>query len=125
VLFKPAFFQRGTPDKFSTGERTQMVYFHFPWSEEDTIEIELPPGFQFDNAQSPQAVNGGTMARYEPTAGVTADGRTLVYKRKVYFGKDTKALLFPVADYPTLKAFFDAVYKQDDQAIALIQSATN
>jgi hypothetical protein len=125
VLLRPAFFQRGTPAKFSTGERTQMVYFHFPWSEEDTIEIELPSGFQLDNAQSPQAVNGGTLARYEPSAGVTADGRSLIYKRRIYFGKDSKALLFPVADYPTVKAFFDAVYKQDDQAIALLQSASN
>jgi hypothetical protein len=56
---------------------------------------------------------------------VTADGRSLIYKRRVYFGKDSKALLFPVADYPTVKAFFDAVYKQDDQAIALLQSASN
>jgi len=125
VLLKPAFFQRGFPAKFSTGERTQMVYFHFPWSEEDNIEIELPQGFQLDNAQSPQPVNGGTLARYEPTAGVTADGRTLIYKRSIYFGKDSKALLFPVADYPTVKAFFDAVFKQDDQAIALLQSASN
>jgi hypothetical protein len=122
VLLKPAFFQRGAAEKFATGERTQSVYFHFPWSEEDNIEIELPPGYQLDNAQGPQPVAGGAIARYEPVASITADGRTLIYKRSIYFGKDSKALLFPVSDYPTVKSFFDAVYKQDDQAIALLQS---
>jgi hypothetical protein len=122
ALFKPAFFQRGIASRFSTAERSQMVYFHFPWSEEDNIEIELPPGYQLDNAQNPQPVSAGTLGRYEPITGVTADGRKLIYKRSIYFGKDTKGLLFPVADYPTLKAFFDAIYKQDDQAIALLQS---
>jgi len=123
VLLKPAFFQRGLAERFPTGERTQMVYFHFPWSEEDNIEIELPPGYQLDNAQNPQPVNGGNMARYEPVASISADGHTLNYKRSIYFGKDVKGLLFPVSDYPTIKAFFDAVYKQDDQAIALLQSS--
>jgi len=125
VLVKPAFFQRGLAQRFPTSERSQMVYFHFPWSEEDNIEIELPPGYQLDNAQSPQPVNGGPSARYEPKAGITADGRTLVYKRSIYFGKDARLLLFPVADYAGLKAFFDAVYKQDEQAIALLQTAGN
>jgi hypothetical protein len=123
VLLIPSFFQRGAPGKFSTGERTQMVYFHFPWSEEDNIEIELPPGYQLDNAQSPQPVVGGALARYEPLASITPDGHTLLYKRTVYFGKDAKGLLFPLSDYPPLKAFFDSVSKQDDQAIALLQSA--
>jgi len=123
VLLKPAFFQRGVPERFTTAERSQMVYFHFPWSEADDIEIELPPGYELDNAQGPQPVSGGALAKYDPIAALSADGRTLIYKRSIYFGKDSKALLFPVKDYPTLKAFFDAVYKQDDQAIALLQSA--
>jgi hypothetical protein len=126
LFLQPAFFQKGLAPRFPTAERRHLVYFHYPWSEEDYIEIELPEGFALDNAEAPAAFSGGELTKYEPSAAITQDGRTLIYRRKFYFGKGTagQALLFPLTTYPNLKTYFDTVSKQDDHTLALKQGAT-
>ncbi|HEX8337153.1 MAG TPA: DUF3857 domain-containing protein, partial [Pyrinomonadaceae bacterium] len=114
LFFQPAFFQKGLPPRFPVTTRRHEVYFQHPWSEEDKVEIKLPEGFALDNADAPGPLSGGELSKYEPSAGITDDGRTLVYTRKFYFGKggDT-TLRFPVNSYPTLKTYFDQVSKGD------------
>jgi len=119
LLMKPAFFQRGQAPRFATSERSQMVYFHYGWTENDHVEIELPTGFVLDSPESPTPISAGVLTQYQPKLGATADGHNLVYERSLVFGKDARMLLFPLANYSALKGYFDAVYKQDDQAIAL------
>src|SRR5262249_37899589 len=53
LLLQPAFFQRGAAALFSSSERIHPIYFCYPWSEQDDVEIELPPGYSLDNAESP------------------------------------------------------------------------
>ena len=74
----------------------------------------------------PSGVSGGPLSRYEPTAGITKDGRTLVYTRKFYFGQGggRAALLFPTESYAPLKNYFDQVNKQDGHTLVLKQGAT-
>lgn len=124
LFLQPAFFQKGLAPRFPVATRRHEVYFHHTWSEEDSVEITFPEGFALDNAEAPGALSGGELSKYEPTAGVTQDGRTLVYKRKFYFGKADNTLRFPVATYPTLKTYFDEVSKHDGHTIALKQGAT-
>jgi hypothetical protein len=124
LFLQPAFFQKGLGPLFPTAARRHQVYFHYPWSEEDSVQIELPEGFALDNAEAPLPFSGGELTRYEPYAGVTKDGRTLVYTRKFYFGKGgAELLLFPVTTYPSLKNYFDQVNKQDAHTLALKQGA--
>jgi hypothetical protein len=124
LFFQPAFFQKGLAPRFPVATRRHEVYFHHPWSEEDRVEFTLPEGFALDNADAPGPLSGGELSKYEPTAGVTQDGRTLVYTRKFYFGKaGDDTLRFPVASYPTLKTYFDQVSKSDGHTIALKQGA--
>lgn len=123
LFLQPAFFEKGTASRFPVATRRHMVYFHYPWAEEDHVEIELPEGYALDNAESPAPIAGGDLTRYEPSAGITQDGRTLIYTRKFYFGKGSSGLLFPVTTYPALKQYFDAVNKEDDHTIALKQGA--
>lgn len=124
LFFQPAFFQKGVAPLFPTATRHHEVYFHYPWSEDDQVEFTLPEGFALDNADAPGPLSGGDLSKYEPTAGITQDGRTLIYKRKFYFGKGGETMLrFPVGSYPTLKNYFDQVNKQDAHTIALKQGA--
>jgi hypothetical protein len=124
LFLQPAFFQKGLGSLFPTASRRHEVYFHYPWSEEDRVEIDLPEGYALDSAEAPGPVSGGEITKYEPNASITKDGRTLVYTRKFYFGKaGGQLLLFPVTTYPSLKTYFDAVRKEDGHTIALKQSA--
>jgi hypothetical protein len=124
LFFQPAFFQKGTAPLFPTATRRHEVYFQHPWSEDDHVEIKLPEGFALDNAEAPGPISGGELSKYEPTAGLTKDGRMLVYERKFYFGKGGDSTLrFPVGSYPNLKNYFDQVSKQDGHTIALKQGA--
>ena len=127
LFLQPSFFQHGRGPLFPTAARRHDVYFHYPWSEEDHIEIALPEGFALDNPEAPAKLTAGELSTYEPVAQMSTDGRTLVWGRKFYFGASRKAggssLLFPTASYPSLKAYFDTVSKQDDTTIALKQGA--
>ena len=122
IFIQPAFFQRGLNALFSTSSRLHAIYFSYPWSEEDEVSIELPPGYSLDNADAPSPFGSKPISEYKPVLSITKDGRTLIYKRGFYFGGGG-SLLFPVGSYPQLKQYFDALHKQDNHAVALKQSA--
>jgi hypothetical protein len=125
LFLQPAFFQKGLEPLFPTTDRKQFVYFHYPWAEQDHVEVALPEGFALDNPESPAAFAGGTLSKYEPRAMITKDGRTIVYERKFFFGEGgANALLFPTTIYPNLKAYFDQVHKEDNHTLVLKQGAT-
>jgi transglutaminase-like putative cysteine protease len=127
LFLQPAFFQHGAGALFPTSGRRHDVYFHYPWSEEDRVEIVLPEGFALDNPESPSPISAGELSKYEPKAQITKDGRTLIYSRRLYFGSMRQAggssLLFPTTTYPSLKAYFDEIHKQDGHTMALKQGA--
>jgi hypothetical protein len=123
IFIQPAFFQRGANPLFATAGRKHPIYFSFPWSEDDHVQIELPPGYALDNADAPAPFGSGKISEYHPALSVTSDGKTLVYKRTFYFGGNN-SVLFPVETYPAMKAYFDQLHKQDNHNIALKQTAT-
>ena len=99
LFFQPAFFQKGLPPRFASSNRTHAVYFHYPWSEGDKVEIELPAGFELDNAESVGSFPLSNVGKYEATVGITKDKRTLVYKRNFIFGING-SLFFRSDTYP-------------------------
>ncbi|HEX6182885.1 MAG TPA: DUF3857 domain-containing protein, partial [Pyrinomonadaceae bacterium] len=127
LLFQPAFFQRGLGALFPTSTRRHTVYFHYPWSEEDKVEIELPAGFALDNAEAPTPLAAGGLTKYQPRLLITKDGRTLTYERKFHFGAATpdggNSLMFPTSVYSQLKTFFDELHKQDGHTLSIKQAA--
>jgi Transglutaminase-like superfamily len=124
LFLQPAFFQHGIEPMFATTNRRYPVYFHYPWSENDHVEIELPAGYALDNADAPAPFGSGKLSEYRVNIGVTTNGKLLVYERNFYFGGQG-VVLFPVGSYGPLKQYFDELHKDDNHTIALKQTATN
>ena len=124
LFVQPGFFLKGIEPMFSAGTRRYPVYFHYPWSEEDKITLELPKGYVLDNADRPSPISAGRISQHTINMGVTTDGKTLHYNRTFHFG-DRDVLLFTVDKYEQIKALFDEISKADQHMITLKQSATN
>ena len=122
LFFQPGFFNKGIPAMFSAGTRRFPIYFHYPWSEEDQISIELPKGYALDNADRPFPINAG-ISKYEVKMGITTDQTTLVYNRSFFFGS-RDVLLFTVDKYELLKRLFDEINKGDNHIITLKQTGS-
>ena len=121
LFVQPAFFHKGIEPLFSSGERRYPVYFRFPWSEEDKVELTLPKGYVLDNADRPAPIAAGLVSKHEVKMGITNDKTTLIYGRSFYFGGDD-AILFPVENYALLKQLFDGIHKADNHMITLKQN---
>jgi hypothetical protein len=124
LFLQPAFFQHGRGAMFATGNRKYPIYFHYPWSEKDQVEFELPKGYALDNADAPAPFTATGISEYTPSLAASTDGTLLIYKRSFYFGNGG-AVLYPVEAYSQLKTFFDTLHKQDSHSVALKQKATN
>lgn len=122
LFLQPAFFQHGRRPTFSAADRRNEIYFHYPWSEDDTVEIELPAGFALDNADAPQPFQASGVSKYEAKIAVTPDKRRLIYRRSFFFGGGG-SLRFPVGSYGALKQLFDELHKRDNHTITLKQDA--
>jgi hypothetical protein len=123
LFLRPAFFQSGIGALFSTSDRKNNVYFHYPWSEEDNLTIDLPEGFALDNADKPAPVEINDVASHKVSIAVTKDSRTLIYKRFFLFG-GKESIYFPRNVYAPLKQYFDAINKADAHTITLKQGAS-
>jgi hypothetical protein len=124
LFLRPAFFQYGVGPMFPTSERENLVYFHYPWSEQDSVEIKLPEGYALDNPDAPAPLGAGKVSQYTARVAVTKDQRTLIYNRTFTFGTP-EIILFPKTTYPALKDYFDQLNKADSHTITLKQGAAN
>lgn len=124
LFIQPAFFQHGRGPLFATTGRKYAIYFHYPWSEQDQVDIELPKGYALDNADAPAPFGSGDISKYEVSIAASTDGSLLLYKRKFFFGGGN-SIIFQVDAYGPLKNYFDVMHKQDSHSIALKQVATN
>jgi hypothetical protein len=120
LFVQPAVIQRGAEAMFTASTRQYHVYFPYAWSEEDTITIEVPEGYEVETDAGPQpmALNGGAAASYLPRIAISPDARRITYSRAFAFGYKGN-LLFQPADYDAIKSFFGAVDRSDGHTLAL------
>lgn len=123
IFLQPAFFQHGQGPLFATTDRKYPVYFHYPWSEDDRVDFELPKGYAFDNADAPAPFGSGPISNYKVSISASTDGTLLIYKRNFFFG-GADTILFPVESYGPIKGYFDVLHKADNHSLALKQVAT-
>ncbi len=123
MILQPGFFEYGSSPVFSSATRTYNMYFPYPWSEEDNIEIRLPEGYELDGADSPAEVKDtGKIGVDKIGISIERATNTLRYYRSFCFGGGGK-ILFPVAAYLPLKSLFDSFHKADTHAITIKQKA--
>lgn len=122
LFLQPGFFEYGKSPVFSGASRKYDVYFQYPWSEQDSIEIALPKGFTLDSADAPGLLSDPQKIGYlNVNIGVDKASNTLVYKRQFHFGGGGNTL-FPATAYQPLKNLFDAFSKADTHTITLKQN---
>jgi len=120
IFLQPGFFEYGTNPLFSGDTRKYNIYFEFPWSEDDEIEIELPKNFEADSVDSPGVVNEAKgIGSLNIKIDLAKETNVLKYNRQFYFGKGN--ILFPATAYKPLKLLFDSFHKADTQTISLKQ----
>ncbi len=122
LFLQPGFFEYGVAPVFSSATRKYPIFFRFPWSENDDIEIELPKGFALDNADAPLPVaDPANIGSLQINIAIDQDHGVLKYKRKFHFGRGGNTL-FEANAYGPVKAMFDAFNKSDTHTITLKQN---
>ena len=122
LFLQPEIFEHGRGSLFPSANRKYDVYFHYPWSEQDHITIELPSGFTLDNADAPNSITPDMTQRIcAQQIKIGSDGHVIVYDRNFFFGGGGN-ILFPVGSYPAMKQLFDIISQGNDHTITLKQS---
>jgi len=122
LFLQPGFFEYGENSLFSTATRKYDVYFQYPWSEKDEIEIELPKNFVLDNADVPSPVEDPQkIGSLKMNIGFDKAANRLTYNRSFYFGGGGN-ILFNTRAYQPIKVLFDAFHKADTHTITLKQN---
>jgi hypothetical protein len=122
LFLQPGFFEYGVNPMFSTATRKYDIYFHYPWSEQDSIEIELPKGFTLDSADAPPMIaDAQKIGSLNINIGIDKATNVMKYERKFHFGGGNN-YLFPAESYTVLKTMFDAFHKSDTHTITLKQN---
>lgn len=121
LFIQPAFFQNGADSIFASSDRKHPIYFPFPWSEIDTINVELPAGYALENPTVPAPFSAGEVSKYNARVQITTDKRVLIFTRTFSFG-DASSLFFPNSSYSQLKHVFDTIQERDKHTLTLKQN---
>ncbi len=121
LFLQPGFFEYGRSPLFSAESRKYSIYFEFPWSEDDEIEIELPKNFEADSIESPGAVNEAKgIGSLKIKIDLVKETNVLKYSRQFFFGGNGN-ILFSAGAYKPLKILFDSFHKSDTHTVSLKQ----
>jgi hypothetical protein len=121
LFLQPGFFEYGTAPLFASETRKYSIYFEYPWSEDDEIEIELPKTFEADSVESPGLVNDTKgIGSLNIKIDLAKETNILKFSRQFYFGGKGN-ILFAATSYTSLKGLFDSFHKADTYSISLKQ----
>ena len=121
LFLQPGFFEYGIQPLFSSNSRKYDIYFPYPWSEYDLIDIELPKGYQLESAETPGPINDpNKIGSIDIRMRLDETKNVLHYSRRFYFGGGDQ-IRFPASSYPALKELFDAFNKADNHTLVLKQ----
>jgi hypothetical protein len=124
LFLRPSFFTVGQQARFTDVNRMNPIYFNYPWSESDSIEIHLPTGFQLDHPEGPASFPFAPLGKYVAQLAIVGSTNTLTYSRNLVFGGD-KILAFDAKNYSAFKAVFNQVHTSDEHLITLKKADPN
>jgi transglutaminase-like putative cysteine protease len=114
LLLRPALLSHRDESLLQSPQRSNLVYFNYPWSESERAAITVPDGYGVEPLPDPIEIDIGA-ARYQ--ARFARDGSRVIYERRL----TVNAINFTVDQYQTVKAFFDRVLQADHTAISFRQ----
>jgi hypothetical protein len=113
-LFLPAvFFEAGNPPLFAKKQRENIVDLHYPYMVQDQVQLSLPSGLTVESLPAevhvPFGNNSDYLAKFASRGNTYNCGRLLRVANIVY----------KVADYPSLRTFFQTVSAADQGQVIL------
>lgn len=119
MFFIPAIFEAKSKPIFSSNDRKYPIYFRYPKSELDEIEVKLPESYQLDGMNPPANVSERKkLAGSRYTVDYDKETHTLKYTRNHFIGGGSQ-IYFNANAYPALKRLFDLFHKSDTHSLAL------
>ena len=117
LFIQPAYFQTGAAPLFTADTRQFPICFDYPWSETDTVIVELPEGYQLDHPDAPRSLS------FDPAGSYTVKillpkPNVIEYHRQFVFGAD-KLPMFDKKAYPAIKQIFDRIHEADTHMLTL------
>jgi Transglutaminase-like superfamily len=87
LFLQPGFFEYGNKPVFASSTRVNSISFPYSWSEADDLQIQLPAGFELDNADSPAGVTDqGKITGLKIAMRYDKAANLLIYRRNFFFG---------------------------------------
>jgi hypothetical protein len=121
LFLQPGFFKYGATPLFSTADRKYPVFFHYPWTENDDVQITLPKGYELENADAPSPLTDSSkISAQDITIRIDKANNVLHYSRSFIFGNRGYTLFQPES-YTALKGLFDAFHKNDSHMLTVRQ----
>lgn len=112
LLVPSNLFQGAVTQPFAHGERTQPVYFNYPYYAIDDVKITFPSGMRVENLPQNQPVKTDfSFYRVQRSN----DSNSFSVNRNFAIG----GIAFVEQDYPALKKFFDGVSTSDSESVVL------
>ena len=122
LFLQPSFFQYGPAAMFSSSTRQYDIFFRYPWSETDSINILLPKGFSLDSADAPAPFSDtNKIGSLDMKLSHDASKNMLIVNRNFYWGAKNN-ILFGAKFYEPVKNVFDAFHRSDSHTITLRQN---
>jgi hypothetical protein len=118
MLLPSGLYEAGHPQIFESAQRKQDVYFHYPYSEQDDITIQIPNGWRVETLPKPLVLDPGGHLHYEITA--KQEGGTLHIQRSLTVG----GILYPADSYSGVRGFFASAKANDEQQLVLQATAS-
>ncbi len=112
-LVSPHIFQVNEKATFPAAQRTNPVYFDYPSQEIDEVHVVMPPNTEIESLPPNDSVKLD-YAIYQTQQ--KQESANTVFSRRDFING---GVIFPVAEYKTVKDFFDKVKAGDDQQIIL------
>jgi hypothetical protein len=108
-LLIPAFlFQSKENQAFAHAQRKYPLYFPYPFTENDIVNLQVPSGFTLESIPAAQDAKLGNTARYQNVSNF--DGIRFVSQRQLAFN----GIYFDLDKYSELKSFFGKVQAGDE-----------
>jgi hypothetical protein len=122
LFVQPNYFAAGFLSRFPEATRHNSVYFEYPWSEVDSIDMTAPSGFELDHPDAPAGIKIPPTVNYTVQIAYDKAHNQIRYRRSLVFG-DKDLLMFDAKIYPNLKRVFDTIHDADNRMLTFKAAA--